>query len=208
MTTPAGMRIIPDPEWTLQLLPDALAVLGIEPAGVIHVGAHHGEEVPVYQRCGFESITLVEPDPASCALIATQPWIYEVTLVRAACAPAGSAATFHRTADDVFSGLLPNPGQETVDTFTVATMPVSAVQADHPANVLVIDTQGTELDVLRSADLDSLDLVVIETQAVGPDAYGAYWPDLMTLAADSGWTPVIQWARGDGWADTLLTPRR
>jgi hypothetical protein len=73
--------------------------------------------------------------------------------------------------------------------------------------VLVVDTQGTEMDVLLSADLSTLDLVIVESQTIGPDAYGAYWPELADWAAAHRWRPAIQWARDrDGWADTLLVP--
>lgn len=202
----ADLVKVPDPGWTFRLLPDALHDLGVTPRGVIHVGAHHGEEVSTYLACGFESIVLVEPDPESCAVIAAQPWYDRVTLVPAACAAAeaGDAATFHRSADSVFSGLIANPAHRLLAAFEVPAGPVSAIQAAHPANVLVVDTQGTEMDVLRSADLSSLDLVIVETQEAGPRSYGAYWPELVGWAAACGWVPAVQWTREQGWADTLL----
>ena len=54
--------------WTFELLPEALAELGIEAQSIMHVGAHKGEEVPIYQKCGFDQITLVEPDPVNAAV--------------------------------------------------------------------------------------------------------------------------------------------
>src|SRR5690606_38435456 len=40
-----------------------LADLGSRPIGVVHVGAHRGDEVAGYRQVGFEFITLVEPEP-------------------------------------------------------------------------------------------------------------------------------------------------
>ena len=42
------------------------------------------------------------------------------------------------------------------------------MQAEHPCNVLVVDTQGTELDVIASGDLSGVDLVIVETQELSP----------------------------------------
>ena len=78
---------IRDEAWTFNHLPDALETLGVEPRGVLHVGGHHGEEVPVYQWCGFASITLVEPLPSNCTVIRDRH--PDVDLVQAACVPAG-----------------------------------------------------------------------------------------------------------------------
>src|SRR5690606_20881805 len=44
-------------------LKQLLADLGVEPAGIVHVGAHRGQEVPDYRAAGFGRITLVEPEP-------------------------------------------------------------------------------------------------------------------------------------------------
>jgi FkbM family methyltransferase len=35
------------------------------PCGVIHVGAHHGQEYPLYKKLGFEKIIMFEPVPHS-----------------------------------------------------------------------------------------------------------------------------------------------
>ena len=51
------------------------------------------------------------------------------------------------------------------------------IQSALPANVLVVDTQGTELDVLSTADFDGVDLVIVETQDLSREMYAAFWPD-------------------------------
>lgn len=203
------MKTIHDWRWSLRLIGDALEELRIRPVGVIHVGAHLGQEVPLYLGCGFERVTLVEPDPEACAVMAGAPWIDNpiVGIVNLACGPAGTA-TFHRAADGAFSGLLGDVRIPEAATFPVTVVPVADVQAEHPGNVLVVDTQGTELDALRTADLGLLDLIVIETQTEHRGAPGAYWPDLVAWCNANGWAPRIRWKRDERWSDLLLTPRR
>jgi FkbM family methyltransferase len=181
--------------------------LRIRPAGVLHVGAHTGEEVPRYLEAGFTKITLVEPDPESCAIIAARPWIDEpgIGIVNRACGLAGTAV-FHRAEATEFSSLL-TTGKAGA-SFPVTVVPISDIQAEHGGNVLVVDTQGTELEALRTADLAPLDLVVIETQTEQRGAPGAFLPDVLTWCRESGWAPRIQWKRDDRWSDLLLTPRR
>jgi FkbM family methyltransferase len=203
------VRVIHDWRWSLRLIGDALEELRIRPVGVIHVGAHLGQEVPLYLSVGLDRITLVEPDPEACATMAGQPWIENpgVGIVNKACGPRGRAQ-FHRMAEGAFSGLVRNREQSETASFTVEVVPVSDVQSEHPGNVLIVDTQGTEIEALRTADLSTLDLVIIETQTERRGAPGAYWPDLVEWCRESGWTARIQWKRDDRWSDMLLTPRR
>lgn len=203
------MKIIHDWRWSLRLIGDALEELRIRPVGVIHVGAHLGQEVPLYLGCGFERITLVEPDPESCATMAAQPWINDprIGIVNFACGPEG-VATFHRMSDGAFSGLAADSRLPEAASFDVRVIPVARVQEQAVGNVLVVDTQGTELAALRTADLSTLDLIVIETQTDGPGSPGAHWPELIEWCRDEGWAPRIQWQRDARWGDTLLTPRR
>jgi FkbM family methyltransferase len=178
---------------------------------VLHVGAHHGEEVPIYLGAGFTRITLVEPDPRNCDVIAAAPWIDEpgVGIVNKACGPRGTA-TFHRATITPFSGLQQDRRQKPAGSFPVTVVPISDVQAELTVqpNVLTVDTQGTELEALATAYLDPLDLIIIETQNERAGAPGAYLPDLMTWCREAGWAPRIQWKRDEAWSDLLLTPRR
>lgn len=203
------MKIIHDWRWSFRLFGPAIEELRIRPVGVLHVGAHHGEEVPIYLENGFTKVTLVEPDPKNCDVIAAAPWIDTpgVGIVNRACGPAGTA-TFHRAAISPFSGLQQDKRQKQAGAFSVTVVPISDVQAEHGGNVLVVDTQGTELEALATADLEPLDLVIIETQIERAGAPGAYMPDLLAWCRGAGWIPRIQWKRDEAWSDVLLTPRR
>lgn len=189
--------------WTFALLPEAIADLGIEPRGVLHVGAHQGEEVPVYRQCDFEYITLVEPDPDNAAVLRdTYPGC---EVVECAVAESTEPATLHRAANSVFSGLLPDAGQPTTGSVEVNVRPLRDIQDGCIANVLVIDTQGTELAALASGRLDGVDLVIIETQELSRKMYAAFWPDAVEMLGKAGFAPAIRWEHEQYFADTLFT---
>jgi FkbM family methyltransferase len=202
----AGVRTVVDPEWTFRLLPEALTELGVEPRGVLHVGAHQGEEVPTYLACGFTAITLVEPDPGNCAVIRAQEWAPRVRIFGVACGaePLAAAPFYRTTANTVFSSLTPNLRVGETEAVEVPVVLTSALQDG--ANVLVVDTQGTEMQVLEGADPSRLDLIIVETQTRHPTSHGAYHPDLMAWADEHGWVPRIKWQRHRQWSDLLLTP--
>jgi FkbM family methyltransferase len=203
------VKVIHDWRWSLRLIGDALEELRIRPVGVIHIGAHLGQEVPLYLGCGLERITLVEPDPEACAVMAGQPWIDNpgIGIVNKACGARGRTV-FHRMAEGAFSGLRPNMAQIETASFPVEVVPIADVQVEHRGNVLVVDTQGTELEALRTADMSTIDLVIVETQSERRGAPGAYWPDLVSWCVEAGWMPRIKWKRDERWSDMLLTPRR
>ena len=209
--------------WTFALLGSSLAELGVQARGVLHVGAHHGEEIPHYRRAGFGNIVLVEPDPASCQLIrdrADYPGAPPVMLYQGACGKAPGTATFHRNAKSFFSGLEDRGtgADRTIDMFDVGVRTVAQL-TDVPwvgslCNVLVVDTQGTELDVLAGADLERFELVICEAWDLsglgrppkircGPSVH-----ELEAYMALRGWFPVMRWVYDrSGYFDQLYRPR-
>jgi FkbM family methyltransferase len=188
--------------WTFDLLPDALAELGLKPTSLMHVGAHKGEEVPIYRKCGIEDITLVEPDPVNAAYL--RETFPDCEVVEIAVGAMIGTATFHRAVDTVFSGLRADAGVPTTETFEVDVEPLCDIQAEHAANVLVVDTQGTELEALASADLTNVELVIVETQELSRDLYAAFWPDAVEALGKVGFVPAIRWEHEAHFADTLF----
>lgn len=190
-----------DERYTFRRLPGVLSRLGIKPAGVVHVGAHLGEEVPVYDECGFDRVILVEPDAQRVAEIRNRYPTVEV--VHAACAAEEGVAQLWRGPQPYHDSLLASAGGARGPT--VRTVPLMALQDD--CNVAVIDTQGTELDVLLTADLSRLDLLIIET---------IQWPKQLPAAdrtavgdylAARGWAAVEEWQHDStGHTDSLFAP--
>jgi FkbM family methyltransferase len=179
--------------WSFRQLPQALAELGLAPKHVIHVGANLGQEVADYRRAGIERITLVEPDPdAAAALRAAYP---DLPVLEVACATTAGSAMLRRADDaSVWSTLattaLPH-GKAVTSEVPVQVVTVADIQGD--ADMLVVDTQGTELDALMSADLTRLTLVVIETQNINSAQHAGYYPDVAAYMAGHGWVPALQW---------------
>ena len=201
--------------WTFHRLPAALADLDIRVRHVVHVGANLGQEVPDYRAAGIEQITLVEPDPESAlAIRETYP---ELSVLQIACGTAAGMGKLRRAEGaSVWSTLATSPmphGMSVTDEADVDVVPLSECQGD--ADMAVIDTQGTELDVLHSADLSRLRLVVIETHDSGdPNAHAGNFLDVCECMAEQGWIPVLQWLheeQGSAWfatyADTFFAPK-
>lgn len=192
----------PAQAWTFARLPAVLAEHGIDAVAVTHVGAHHGEEVPVYRRCGFRRIVLVEPDPRNLVVlherVRDEP---DVSVVAAAATPAPAGEqTLYLCERTVLSGLVPHP-DATGDTVQVRTVALADL---HPTNLLVLDSQGTELDLLRVADLDVLDLVVVETSRRRDDGC-AYYDDAVSHMDAQGWVLAEEWVHdGSGITDTVF----
>jgi FkbM family methyltransferase len=191
--------------WTFALLPEALADLGIAPTSILHVGAHRGEEVEVYRKCGFEQITLVEPDPDNAAFLRAE--FPDCAVDECAVGEQRGTATLHRAADSVFSGLRQDPGIPEAGQVQVEVLPLRTIQAGHPSDVLVVDTQGTELEVLASADLDGVELIIVETQELSRSLYAAFWPDAVEALGKVGFVPAIRWEHEAHFADTLFVRR-
>lgn len=136
------------------------ALRGVPRVGVVHVGAHKGQEVPSYRAAGFEVIVLVEPNPARWPDLDA---IHGVKVCPVACGT-GNQGTLHVTKFDEQSSLLTPTNFAVRSTVDVVVRPLSDLQGG--CNVAVLDVQGSELDVLRSADLSALDAVIVEQDAL------------------------------------------
>lgn len=157
-------------------------VYGVDPEGVIHVGAHKGQEVADYRRAGFERIVLVEPNPY---LIPGLRQFSDVVVVECAVGMPGRAV-LHITEWDERSSLLTPSEYLTIETVEVDVQPLIMLQGG--CNVAVLDCQGSELTVLETADMDRLDIVIVES-TVDPRYYGAATSDdIDGFMLSAGWS--------------------
>lgn len=204
--------------WTFALLGRSLRLLEVEARGVLHIGAHLGEELPFYREQGFKAILLVEPDPdsAQVATDRTLPPPGEYVLVNAVGSVPGRRE-FLRQDHRFLSGLTGRRDRSPVESFDVDVVTLAQIQSlpmvREEINVLVVDTQGTELDALASGDLDQFDLVIVE--AYGLSGLGR--PPKVKSAAERGALDELMAARGfsariewiydrSGYSDVLYTP--
>lgn len=205
---PKTIFLTPEQAWTFARLPDVLDEHRIDPWVITHVGAHHGEEVAIYRRCGFRRIYLVEPDPRSVDVLRhTFDADRDVTIVAAACVPEHvpeqEPVTLYYAERSVWSGLHPHPSADG-RTVQVPSLTLTDLldECAPTTNVLVLDTQGSELDLLRTVDLD-LDLVVIETSRRPGDTAAPY-ADTLAHMHRHGWTLVEEWIHdASGYTDCV-----
>jgi FkbM family methyltransferase len=138
----------------------------LEPRGVIHVGAHLGQELPLYQRMGFKKILFIEANPAVYAKLAQRlQGVANATGVLCAVSDKNGLEILHVTDNEESSSLLPLKKhlERYPDIRETAQLLVSARRLDHllreinqdPAdfNYLHLDIQGAELMALRGAPL-------------------------------------------------------
>jgi FkbM family methyltransferase len=159
---------------------ELLRTHGISVRGLVHVGAHEGEELPAYRQIGDFPIALIEAHPGVhdrlAAIVAGQ---VNVTTVHAAVSDREGPVTLHVNINDHCNSLLPIgtlsrllpdmiecatvdvPGR-TLDGLFAEWRAGGAAIAD--ANVLVSDIQGAELMALRGGQstLPQFDAVVLE----------------------------------------------
>lgn len=190
--------------WTFARFADACRDLGVKPRHVLHIGGHLGQEVEHYRAAGVEHITYMEPTPENAE--ALRQLGADVTVIEAAAgAEWGTIGLKVCGGDGAWNTLRPEigggPGVHGAEAAVIVdVIPVRELQmqtlpeGQYPYDVLVVDTQGTEVEVLASAQLDApaLQLVIVETQASGhPEA--AHVADVSAHLAARGWTPVLAW---------------
>ena len=186
---------------------DTVKKSGIRVGGIVHVGAHEGQEVEMYEAMGFDPIVLVEADPdLACAL--TGKFGERVEVIAAAAGCAYSTADLYVVDRDTQLSSLYKPvpcmgfrAHEELHKVTVPVVPLTAI-VDDRVNVAVVDVQGAELEVMRGAP-DTLDLVVLE---VGTDKWYTGQPlrsDVERYMSSSGWKSVDVYAHGPNatWFD-------
>lgn len=171
----------------------------IPKVGVLHVGAHDGREVSCYQE--FPRVVLVEPNPVRAGQLRRIP---NVEVVEAAVTNQAGPVILHVTDRDVGSSLL----EPLVDYSPVGAVWVDTVTLDDVdgVNVLVVDVQGSEVDVLTSGDLTRFDLIVCETSTHVRYEGGCTEQDV--LDALGGWRVVARFDQptNPGVADLVFQP--
>lgn len=184
--------------------PRLMSDLAIEPLHLVHVGAHRGEEMPFYAAAGIAEVTLVEPIPELAMALENQyPF---ANVVQAACGRERGTATLSLMRKTNLSTLnTPAKRDNVTGSIEVAVLPLSEVQGD--ANIAVIDAQGLEVEVLRGANLQDLDLVIVETCTVDDPTIAARHDDVVRYMDEQGWEVANIWSRDYAWIATWARGR-
>ncbi len=179
--------------------PQLLRDLGITPRHLVHVGAHEGQEMPWYREAGVPQVTLVEPIPELAERLRAR--FPDVRVVECACDAEPGTAVLHVMEPSNVSTLLDpqvDPGTGKLDRPTGRDIQVQVrtlAEIAPDAQIAVVDAQGVELEVLRGAPWDSLELVIVEACTV-PDRTIAspYW-EVIAFAESIGWVEAGYWSR-------------
>ncbi len=149
--------------------------------GIIHVGAHEGQEVGEYFAAGFERVALVEANPQWCATLhARFDGDPRVRIFETAIADRAGTMTLHihtsRRGSTEPASLLPmkefNRIVTALHTPACVEVPVTTLDAlareqglnAREYNFLSLDIQGAEMLALRGADatLRTMDAIICE----------------------------------------------
>lgn len=154
-------------------LVEAKAILGWTADTVFHVGAHNFEELDDYQALGCSRVVWF--DPICSRKTSSLPISHKFFPVAIALAPA--TRNFYRYDATGFSSLLELPAvspiirisPNLVEKTRVETAPLAPFQEEFPrsspdeSRALIVDVQGAEAEVMLSANLSDLDIVIVET---------------------------------------------
>lgn len=148
----------------------------INVAGVIHAGAHLGEEAVAYRQLGVDKVVWIEADPRTYKKLkyALRRFKSHEIVNAVVGEEEGKQVTFHVANNGESSSILEldrhkteHPEVEYVDKFSASTTTLDRIAEDLDAwdcNFLNLDLQGAELLALRGATqlLDSVDYVYTE----------------------------------------------
>lgn len=134
---------------------------GIVPRGIIHIGAHEGEEYPQYADAGCRRVLFIEADPNTYARLAPR-FIANphVICINRAVSDRTARLPFSRMSGSQSSSLLPPkehldiyPKITLTETIEVDAAPLPEILTEFGVNpddynILAIDTQGAERMIL------------------------------------------------------------
>ncbi|MFL5844121.1 MAG: FkbM family methyltransferase [Solirubrobacteraceae bacterium] len=194
---------------------------GIRPTGVLHLGAHLGEEAESYAAAGIGRVLWVEGNPELAEQLrgAVEPRGHEV-VVALIDEVAGRKVDFHVTSYSQASSILElgthkqhYPDVEVSHELALETTTVDALAADHDVsglNMLNIDLQGAELRALKGAAalLAQIDIVYTEVNRAEVYAGCALVGDIDEFLAGHGLRRVATRWTGADWGDALYVRGR
>jgi FkbM family methyltransferase len=136
----------------------------VTPRGLIHIGAHEGKEIELYQAMGTQQVLFIEANPIVFErLQANIAEVPNVLAVNCAISNQNGTVTLHVTSLDQSSSILPlkqhkeiyptikEIGQVTVQSRTLDTLLQELQLNSSDFNLLSIDIQGAELLALQGA---------------------------------------------------------
>jgi FkbM family methyltransferase len=205
-------------------LPALLGRHGVAARGIIHVGAHEGEELPTYLKLGAKKVLLVEANPLLVARLRSRAkTVPEVTVAQCAVNDVDGPVALHVLSKDESSSILPLKLHQKIYPHVVENevIEVPGRRLDglmeslalDPAefNVMCLDVQGAELRALRSAPktLESIDAISVEINFVEMFVDCAQVEDIDNYLGDRGFDRVATLTPyHPAWGDALYVRRQ
>ena len=207
---PPGMA---SPQPRYGALPETLRRLGYRPRGIVHAGAHFGEQMDIYLSLAPKRVVWIEADPDCVA--ALRKTVATVggdaapqTVIEALIAErdgdrrpffrfsnAGESSSLFRATDllrTTWPGL-----DETGEVLTLTTARLDTALRAHGCvpeafDILVLDLQGAELLALQGAGefLDAAEFLEIEVSSAPYYAGGALADEILTFLRERGFEPI------------------
>ena len=202
---------------------DRMEQFGIRPKGVVHVGAHKGDEITTYLKNGMSRTVFIEANPDLAAGLrrrfADQP---SVTVIEAAAAEKEGRATFNITSMDQSSSLLPlkehsrlYPKIKVERSIDVRTARLDDLLNEAGVDLgdldfIAMDIQGAELMALRGAETLLGQIKALQIEVNYQELYEgcALITDLDAFLSRHGFIRVdTQTPYSETWGDGLYVRR-
>lgn len=183
--------------------------------GVIHVGAHHGEEIPLYINNGIKNIVLFEPVERNFDIVAEHAANYDANILGYQVA----LGSEHKTVDMYLSSnmcesssiLKPKEHLNLYPDITfneTETVEVKLLDDYNftKYNFLNMDVQGYELEVLKGAakTLKYIDYVYCEVNRGEIYENNAYIEDIDKFLSQYSFERIeTNWWQDHDWGDAL-----
>lgn len=190
----------------------------INPIGIIHVGAHWAQEHPIYKQMGVKRVVYIEPCSDAFAVLEKRFSDDEnVRLLNVACGRSicEMEINIERANQGQSNSFFPlgthakhYPEIKFVDKEVVSVIPLDYVETSD-CDFLMIDTQGSELDVLRGAE-DTLKRMQWVYAEVNKESLYEGCPmvtDIDSFLNERGFTPINTVWTKQGWGDRLYRHR-
>jgi FkbM family methyltransferase len=159
--------------------------------------------MPYYEAAKFEKITLIEPDPELAKRLKMK-WPYADVIEAAAGAKSGKATLYLMPVSNMNTMV---QGLDAPKGTTVVKM-VRLKDVAKTANVAVVDVQGLELDVLKGADLERFDIVMVETCTVEDATMASSYAEVTAYMSEHGFDVLEYWTRDYQWVAKWGRKRR
>lgn len=196
-------------------LKDAIARHHLRIKGIVHVGAHYGQELPDYNASGIFDIVFIEPCQAAYRVLQGRVGVDDrVILFHCACSDQEGSAEMNverRNQGQSNSLLRPKkhldyyPDIQFVETEQITTRRLDNLPFTRSRyNLLMMDTQGAELLVLKGATETLAGIDYVYTEVNNQELYEGNALVTELDAFLEGFTRVeTYWVGHQGWGDAI-----